>query len=58
MKAVCVSLRGAHFSVGTLGGKNFHLIHPSADINNVVQQSVRAAFEYQGGYSIVMKPVV
>ncbi|KAB5594189.1 1-pyrroline-5-carboxylate dehydrogenase [Ceratobasidium theobromae] len=34
--------------VGETGGKNFHLVHPSADINTVVQQSIRAAFEYQG----------
>jgi len=34
--------------VGETGGKNFHLVHPSADIDNVVQQSVRSAFEYQG----------
>jgi len=39
-----------HFSLWLiwLGGKNFHLIHPSADIENAVQQSVRSAFEYQG----------
>jgi delta 1-pyrroline-5-carboxylate dehydrogenase len=30
------------------GGKNFHLIHKSAEIKNAVLQSVRAAFEYQG----------
>ncbi|KAF8691112.1 Delta-1-pyrroline-5-carboxylate dehydrogenase, partial [Rhizoctonia solani] len=34
--------------VGETGGKNFHLVHPSADVNSVVQQSIRAAFEYQG----------
>jgi 1-pyrroline-5-carboxylate dehydrogenase len=34
--------------VGETGGKNFHLIHKSADIENAVHQSVRAAFEYQG----------
>ena len=31
-----------------LGGKNFHLIHSSANISNAVLQTVRAAFEYQG----------
>ena len=31
-----------------IGGKNFHVIHQSADIRNAVLQSVRAAFEYQG----------
>lgn len=34
--------------VGETGGKNFHLIHPSADIDNVAIQTVRGAFEFQG----------
>lgn len=34
--------------VGETGGKNFHLIHPSADVNNAVINTVRGAFEYQG----------
>ncbi|KAL7628339.1 1-pyrroline-5-carboxylate dehydrogenase [Parahypoxylon ruwenzoriense] len=34
--------------VGETGGKNFHLIHPSADIQNAVVHTVRGAFEYQG----------
>ncbi|KAG8863803.1 1-pyrroline-5-carboxylate dehydrogenase [Tulasnella sp. 330] len=34
--------------VGETGGKNFHLIHPSADMRTAVLQSVRSAFEYQG----------
>lgn len=34
--------------VGETGGKNFHLVHNSADINNAALQTVRAAFEYQG----------
>jgi 1-pyrroline-5-carboxylate dehydrogenase len=34
--------------VGETGGKNFHLVHESADIENAVVQSVRGAFEYQG----------
>ncbi|EXJ77407.1 delta-1-pyrroline-5-carboxylate dehydrogenase, mitochondrial [Capronia epimyces CBS 606.96] len=34
--------------VGETGGKNFHLVHNSADIDNAVVQTVRAAFEYQG----------
>ncbi|KAI1816955.1 delta-1-pyrroline-5-carboxylate dehydrogenase 1 [Poronia punctata] len=34
--------------VGETGGKNFHLIHPSADIDNAVVQTVRGAFEFQG----------
>ncbi|KAI0337907.1 delta-1-pyrroline-5-carboxylate dehydrogenase 1 [Trametopsis cervina] len=34
--------------VGETGGKNFHLIHSSAEVKNAVMQSVRGAFEYQG----------
>lgn len=34
--------------VGETGGKNFHLIHKSAEVRNAVLQSVRAGFEYQG----------
>lgn len=34
--------------VGETGGKNFHLIHESADVENAVVQTVRGAFEYQG----------
>jgi 1-pyrroline-5-carboxylate dehydrogenase len=34
--------------VGETGGKNFHLIHPSADLDNAVIQTVRGAFEFQG----------
>jgi len=34
--------------VGETGGKNFHLIHPSADVEHAVYNTVRAAFEYQG----------
>lgn len=34
--------------VGETGGKNFHLVHNSANIDNAVVQTVRGAFEYQG----------
>lgn len=34
--------------VGETGGKNFHLFHPSADVENSVLNTVRGAFEYQG----------
>ncbi|KAG9232901.1 Aldehyde/histidinol dehydrogenase [Amylocarpus encephaloides] len=34
--------------VGETGGKNFHLIHSSADVENAAIQTVRGAFEYQG----------
>ena len=34
--------------VGETGGKNFHLVHKSADVRMAVVESVRAAFEYQG----------
>ncbi len=33
--------------VGETGGKNFHLMHPSADVEHVLFNTVRAAFEYQ-----------
>lgn len=34
--------------VGETGGKNFHLIHPTADIRNAVVHTVRGAFEFSG----------
>ncbi|OWP01870.1 delta-1-pyrroline-5-carboxylate dehydrogenase [Marssonina coronariae] len=34
--------------VGETGGKNFHLIHKSAEINNAVNSTIRGAFEFQG----------
>ncbi|KAM0329975.1 hypothetical protein ACHAQA_004144 [Verticillium albo-atrum] len=34
--------------VGETGGKNYHLLHPSADVDNAALQTVRGAFEYQG----------
>ena len=34
--------------VGETGGKNFHLIHASADVDNAAVQTVRGAFEFQG----------
>ncbi|EEQ30033.1 delta-1-pyrroline-5-carboxylate dehydrogenase [Microsporum canis CBS 113480] len=34
--------------VGETGGKNFHLIHSSADIENAAINTVRGAFEFQG----------
>ncbi|KAK5116015.1 hypothetical protein LTR62_000471 [Meristemomyces frigidus] len=34
--------------VGETGGKNYHLVHKSADVENVVIGTVRGAFEYQG----------
>jgi 1-pyrroline-5-carboxylate dehydrogenase len=40
--------RGYPRIVGETGGKNFHLVHKSADVRNAVIQTVRGAFEYQG----------
>ena len=40
--------RGYPRIVGETGGKNFHLVHKSADLDNAVNQTVRGAFEYQG----------
>ncbi|RGB40968.1 1-pyrroline-5-carboxylate dehydrogenase [Rhizophagus diaphanus] len=34
--------------VGETGGKNFHLLHKSANVQNAVNQTIRGAFEYQG----------
>lgn len=34
--------------VGETSGKNFHLIHNSADIPSVINHTIRGAFEYQG----------
>lgn len=34
--------------VGETGGKNFHLVHNSADPHNAVINTIRGAFEYQG----------
>lgn len=34
--------------VGETGGKNFHLVHQSADVRNAVVQTIRGAFEFQG----------
>lgn len=34
--------------VGETGGKNFHLVHKSADVRNAALNTIRAAFEYQG----------
>ena len=34
--------------VGETGGKNFHLIHPSANIPHSVLSTLRGAFEFQG----------
>ncbi|SLM41303.1 delta-1-pyrroline-5-carboxylate mitochondrial [Lasallia pustulata] len=34
--------------VAETGGKNYHLIHRSADVHNAVVNTIRGAFEYQG----------
>ncbi|KAI1441974.1 Aldehyde/histidinol dehydrogenase [Annulohypoxylon stygium] len=34
--------------VGETGGKNFHLVHSSADVKSAAFNTLRAAFEYQG----------
>jgi Aldehyde dehydrogenase family len=34
--------------IGECGGKNFHFIHPTADVTSVVNGSIRSAFEYCG----------
>ncbi|KAG7447702.1 delta-1-pyrroline-5-carboxylate dehydrogenase [Guyanagaster necrorhizus] len=34
--------------VGETGGKNFHIVHESAETKNAVLQTIRGAFEYSG----------
>ena len=34
--------------IGECGGKNYHFVHSSADVESVVNSTVRSAFEYQG----------
>lgn len=34
--------------IGECGGKNYHFIHPSADVQSVVTSTIRSAFEYNG----------
>ena len=34
--------------IGECGGKNYHFVHPTADVDSVVTSSIRSAFEYQG----------
>eukprot|EP01155_Anaeramoeba_flamelloides_P050858 Anaeramoba_flamelloidesc42185_g1_i1.p1 GENE.c42185_g1_i1~~c42185_g1_i1.p1 ORF type:complete len:549 (+),score=96.21 c42185_g1_i1:55-1701(+) len=34
--------------VGETGGKNFHIYHPTCDVDSGINGMIRAAFEYQG----------
>ncbi|XP_015515861.1 delta-1-pyrroline-5-carboxylate dehydrogenase, mitochondrial [Neodiprion pinetum] len=34
--------------IGECGGKNYHFVHPSADITTVVIGTIKSAFEYNG----------
>jgi len=34
--------------VGECGGKNYHFVHPTAEVKTVVASTARSAFEYQG----------
>ena len=34
--------------VGECGGKNFHFIHPSADVKTVIPATIRSSFEFSG----------
>ena len=40
--------RGYPRIVAETGGKNYHIVHHSADVHNAVINTVRGAFEYQG----------
>ena len=35
--------------VGECGGKNYHFVHPTAEVETVVASTIRSAFEYQVG---------
>jgi 1-pyrroline-5-carboxylate dehydrogenase len=34
--------------IGECGGKNFHFVHPSADMDSVATSTIRSAYEYSG----------
>ena len=34
--------------IGECGGKNYHFVHPTAEVDTVVASTIRSAFEYQG----------
>ncbi|KAJ8940003.1 hypothetical protein NQ318_012925, partial [Aromia moschata] len=34
--------------IGECGGKNYHFVHPTADVDTVVNGTIRSAFEYCG----------
>ncbi|XP_034936745.1 delta-1-pyrroline-5-carboxylate dehydrogenase, mitochondrial [Chelonus insularis] len=34
--------------VGECGGKNYHFVHPSADVTTVVNATIKSSFEYSG----------
>ncbi|XP_053602023.1 delta-1-pyrroline-5-carboxylate dehydrogenase, mitochondrial [Plodia interpunctella] len=34
--------------IGECGGKNYHFVHPTADVQSVVSGTIRSAFEYCG----------
>lgn len=34
--------------IGECGGKNYHFVHPTADVASVIAGTIRSAFEYCG----------
>merc|ERR1712008_217725 len=34
--------------IGECGGKNYHFVHPTAEVETVVASTIRSAFEYSG----------
>ena len=34
--------------MGECGGKNYHFVHPSANLESVINGTIRSAFEYSG----------
>lgn len=44
--------------VGETGGKNFHIVHESAEIKNAVLQTIRGAFEYSGSLRFLVRRIL
>lgn len=34
--------------IGECGGKNYHFVHPTADVTSVINGTIRSSFEYCG----------
>lgn len=45
---ICDGLMGYNGHMTECGGKNYHFVHSSADVQSVVNGTVRSAFEFGG----------